>query len=70
MATGKKINIVTLSGYSFEIDGHWDVSCMIDSICCHMDKKLMSKEIRPSVPIEFDTRNTKIDVPDPDKSEK
>ena len=43
MSTGKKINVVRLDGYSFEINGHWDIDAMKDSICCHMDKKLMNE---------------------------
>ena len=40
MSTGNEINIVSLNGYSFEINGHNDIDAMKDSICCHMDHKL------------------------------
>ena len=43
MSTDTKINILRLDGYSFEINGHYDIDAMKDSICCHMDKKLTNE---------------------------
>ena len=45
MSTGKKINIIGLNGYSFEINGHYDIDAMKDSICVHMSKKLSNDYI-------------------------
>ena len=40
MSTDQKINILRLDGYSFDINGHYDIDAMKDNICCHMDNKL------------------------------
>ena len=41
MATGCKVKVLDIFGeYEFEIEGHWDIGAMKDSICIHMCNKI------------------------------